>query len=86
MIASGLCLFPDNPAGRHYESGDGRHDGRGRCRGNYIGEGATGCPQANDGNHVSAAYNVFVPRPWPRATSAKKLFMRHATGADEEKT
>lgn len=22
MIAAGLCLFPDNPAGRHYESAD----------------------------------------------------------------
>lgn len=22
MIAAGLCLFPDNPARRHYESGD----------------------------------------------------------------
>ena len=47
---------------------------RGRqCRGNYIGRGATGCPLANDSNHVSARYNVFVPRLRSRDVPAKKL-------------
>ena len=55
------------------------------CRGNYIGRGATGCPLANDSNHVSARYNVFVPRLRSRDVPAKKLIHQDTRVALGEK-